>query len=281
VTTRALVLGGGGVAGIAWEIALLAALAERGADVTDADVVVGTTAGSVVGTLLRTGPGLAELETRQLAPVSAAEPAPQFDGAAMMTELAAVLAGVTDQQEARARVGALALRSTVPEAERRAVMAARIGEPAWPDRRLVVTAVDAGDGSFHAFDADSGVPLLDAVSASCAVPLVWPPVTIGGRRYMDGGMHSIANAGLAAGCDRVLVVAPFAGTPGSPLGPGLDEEVAGLRKGGAEVHVVLADDAALAAFGTNPLDPATRRPSARAGRAQAERVADDVAGFGR
>jgi NTE family protein len=281
MTTRALVLGGGGVAGIAWEIALLAALAERGVDVRDADVVVGTSAGSVVGTLLRTGPGLAELETRQLAPVSAAEPAPQFDGTAMMTELAGALAGVTDQQEARARVGALALRSTVPEAERRAVMAARIGEPAWPDRRLVVTAVDAGDGSFSAFDAGSGVPLLDAVSASCAVPLVWPPVTIGGRRYMDGGMHSIANAGLAAGCDRVLVVAPFAGTPGSPLGPALDEEVAGLREGGAQVHVVLADDAALAAFGTNPLDPATREPSARAGRAQAERVADDVSAFWR
>jgi NTE family protein len=160
-------------------------------------------------------------------------------------------------------------------------MAARIGEPAWPDRRLVVTAVDAGDGSFSAFDAGSGVPLLDAVSASCAVPLVWPPVTIGGRRYMDGGMHSIANAGLAAGCDRVLVVAPFAGTPGSPLGPGLDEEVAALREGGAQVHVVLADDAALAAFTTNPLDPASRAPSARAGRAQAERVADEVSAFWR
>ena len=88
-------------------------------------------------------------------------------------------------------------------------MVARIGEPAWPEKRLVVTAVDTGDGTFRALDADSGVALVDAVAASCAVPLVWPPVTIGDRRYMDGGMHSIANAGLAAGCDRVLVVAPF------------------------------------------------------------------------
>jgi NTE family protein len=279
VSTRALVLGGGGVAGIAWEIGLLAALAERGVDVRAADLVVGTSAGSVVGTLLRTGPDLAELETRQLAPVTAAELAPQFDGTAMMTEIAGALAGVTDAQEARARVGALALRSTVPEVERRAVIAARIGEPAWPDGRLLVTAVDTGDGSFRAFDAGSGVPLVDAVAASCAVPLVWPPVTIDGRRYMDGGMHSITNAGLAAGCDRVLVVAPFAGTPGSPLGPGMDDEVAGLRQGGARVHVVLADDDALAAFGANPLDPATREPSARAGRAQAARVADELAAF--
>jgi NTE family protein len=276
VSTRALVLGGGGVAGIAWEIGLLAALAEQGLDVRDADLVVGTSAGSVVGTLLRTGPDLAELEARQLAPAAGELPV-QFDATDMMTRVATALAGVTDQQEARARVGALALETpTVPEADRRAVIAGRIGEPDWPAGRLVVTAVDTADGTFAAFDGSDGVALVDAVAASCAVPLVWPPITIGGRRYMDGGMRSIANADLAAGCERVLVVAPFAGTPGSPLGPGLDEEVAGLRKDGARVEVVLADDAALAAFGTNPLDPATREPSARAGRAQAARVLDAV-----
>jgi NTE family protein len=131
--------------------------------------------------------------------------------------------------------------------------------------------VDAADGSFAAFEAGSGVALVDAVAASCAVPLVWPPITIGGRRYIDGGMRSVTNADLATGCDRVLVVAPFV-PPDSPLGPTLDQEVAGLRDGGARVEVVLADDAALQAFGTNPLDPATRAPSARAGRAQAARV---------
>jgi NTE family protein len=277
VTTRALVLGGGGSAGIAWEIGLLAGLAEHGVHLGDADLVVGTSAGSVVGTLLRTGPGLAELEARQLGPVPAAEPRPDFDAAAMMGEIAGALAGVTGQQEARARVGALALRSTVPEAERRAVIASRIGEPDWPDRRLVVTAIDTADGTFRAFDATSGVPLLDAVAASCAVPLVWPPMTLDGRRYMDGGLRSVTNADLAEGCDRVLVVAPFAGVPG-PLGPSLDEEVAGLREH-AEVHVVVADEASLRAFGANPLDPATRAPSARAGRAQAGQVHDAVRAF--
>jgi NTE family protein len=276
MTARALVLGGGGVAGTAWEIGLLAALAEHGVDVRDADLVVGTSAGSVVGTLLLTGPDLAELEARHLAP-AAAEPTPRFDATVMMTRIAEALAGVTDDQQARARVGALALDTpTVPEAERRAVIAGRIGEPGWPEHRLVVTAVDTADGSFAAFDAGSGVALVDAVAASCAVPLVWPPVTIGGRRYMDGGMRSITNADLAAGCDRVLVVAPFPGTPGSPLGPGLEQEVAGLREAGARVEVVLADDAALQAFGTNPLDPATRAPSARAGRAQAGRALELV-----
>jgi NTE family protein len=279
VSTRALVLGGGGIAGIAWEIGLLAGLAEEGVDVRDADLVVGTSAGSIVGTLLRTGADLAELYERQLGPVPPTEKRTDFDATEMMTAIGAALAGVTDAQGARARVGALALQAaTVPEEERRATIRARIGEPAWPDRRLLVTAVDAHDGAFSAFDADSGVPLLDAVAASCAVPLVYPPITIGGRPYIDGGMRSIANADLAAGCDRVLVVAPFAGAPGSPLGPSLDDEVAGLREK-AEVHVVLADEVALRAFGTNPLDPATREPSAVAGRAQVPAVVEHLRTF--
>ena len=278
MTTRALVLGGGGVAGIAWEIGLLAGLAEQGIDVRDVDLVVGTSAGSIVGTLLRGGDDLPGLYGRQLEPATA-ERRVDFDGLAMMTAIGQALEGVNGEEEARARVGALALRAaTVPETERRAVIETRIGDPAWPARRLVVTAVDTADGSFHAFDADSGVALLDAVTASCAVPTVWPPITIGGRRYMDGGMRSVTNADLAAGCDRVLVVAPFPAAPGSPLGPGLDDEVARLRDG-ADVHVVLADDTALRAFGTNPLDPATREPSARAGHAQASAVADAVRTF--
>jgi NTE family protein len=279
MSTRALVLGGGGIAGIAWEIGLLAGLVAEGVDVGDADLVVGTSAGSIVGTLLRTGPDLAELYERQLGPVPSTERLTEFDATAMMTTIGAALAGVTDPQEARARVGALALQAaTMPEEERRATIRARIGEPAWPDRRLVVTAVDAHDGAFSAFDADSGVPLLDAVAASCAVPLVYPPITIGGRRYIDGGMRSIANADLAAGYDKVLVVAPFAGAPGSPLGPSHEDEVAELRKT-AEVHVVLADELALGAFGTNPLDPATRGPSALAGRAQVAAVVEHLRAF--
>jgi NTE family protein len=279
VTTRALVLGGGGIAGIAWEIGLLSGLAEAGVDLAEADLVVGTSAGSIVGTLLRTGPALAELYERQLGPVPPTEKRVDFDGTAMMTAIGTALAGVSDPQEARARVGGLALEAaTMPEEERRAVIGARIGEPAWPDRRLVVTAVDAHDGSFSAFDAGSGVALLDAVAASCAVPMVYPPITIGERRNIDGGMRSITNADLAAGVEKVLIVAPFPGTPGSPLGPSADDEVAELRKT-ADVHVVLADETALAAFGTNPLDPATREPSARAGRAQAGAVVEAVREF--
>jgi NTE family protein len=277
--TRALVLGGGGIAGIAWELGLLSGLAAAGIDVRDADLVVGTSAGSVVGTLLRTGTDLEEAHAAQLGPVPATERAVQFDVASFFAAFAEALAGVSGQQEARARIGALALRAqTMPESERRAVIGARIGSPEWPDARLVVTAIDTADGEFLAIDRDTGFPLLDAVAASCAVPGVYPPITIGDRRFMDGGLRTATNADLAAGYDRVLVVAPMAGMAGSPLGPSLDEELATLRRDG-EAHLVLADDTALAAFGTNPLDPATREPSARAGRAQAERIAEEVRSF--
>ncbi|RBY85855.1 patatin-like phospholipase family protein [Blastococcus sp. TF02A-26] len=278
-TSRALVLGGGGIAGVAWEIGLLSGLAVQGVDVRSADLVVGTSAGSVVGALVRGGHDLEQLYATQLQPVPPDEPTVDVDLVALMTGIGAALAGAAGEQEARARVGELALHAdTVPEADRRAAIASRIGEPAWPAERLVVTAVDTADGAFTTFDAGSGVPLLDAVTASCAVPGVWPPITVGGRRYMDGGMRSATNADLAVGCDRVLVVAPVEGFADSPLGPGLAAELDELRRGSA-VHLVVADDLARAAFGANPLDPRTREPSARAGRAQADAVLAGVREF--
>lgn len=279
MTTRALVLGGGGEAGVAWEVGLLAGLAGRGVDLRDADVVIGTSAGAIVGTLLLSGADLQELYARQLGPVSAPARRVGVDGAAMMAAFGEALAGATEEREARVRLGALALRSaSVSEAERRASTESRIGNPVWPSTRLVVTAVDSADGSLRTFEAGSGVPLLDAVAASSAAPMFWPPITIGGRRFMDGGMRSPTNADLATGYDKVLVVAPFAGSADSPLGPDLDEEVARLRER-AEVHVMLADRTALPAFGPALMDPGTREPSARAGRAQGDHAADAVRAF--
>lgn len=279
MTTRGLVLGGGGIAGIGWEIGLLSGWAAEGIDVRATDLVVGTSAGSIVGTLLRTEPDLQALYERQLAPIVDAEPRVQFDGMAMMSAFAEALAGASGQQEARARIGDLAVKaSTVSEAERRVVIASRIGDPEWPAQRLVVTAVDTADGEFVAFDASAGVRLLDAVAASCAVPGVWPPITVGGRRCMDGGMRSVTNADLLTGCEKGLVVSPTSGFPNSPLGPTLEQEIEILRRD-ADVQVVLADQAALAAFGTNPLDPMTREPSARAGRAQAAATLDLARAF--
>ena len=180
--------------------------------------------------------------------------------------------------EFRRRVGALALAAekaglTPSEQERLDVIGSRLVGTDWPDRPLVLTAVDAETGEFSAFDRDSGVPLLKAVAASCAVPGVYPPVTIDGRRYVDGGMRSAANTDLAAGYDRIVVLAPIPRGVGPMASVG--RHVAGL--GGARVAVVSPDAASRTAIGRNVLDPAARAPSARAGRAQAASVAEQVA----
>ena len=141
----------------------------------------------------------------------------------------------------------------------------------WPDRTLRVTAVDVATGEFRTFDRDAGVPLVRAVAASCAVPGVWPPVTIDGRRYMDGGIRSGANADLAAGYDRVVVLAPLP----RGFGTGAARQVEALRAA-ARVELVSPDADALKAFGRNVLDPARRADAARAGLAQAASVVERV-----
>jgi NTE family protein len=140
----------------------------------------------------------------------------------------------------------------------------------WPQRRLLVTAVDAESGEFVVYDRDSGVSLVDAVGASCAVPGVWPPVTIAGRRMIDGGVRSVANADLAAGCERIVVIAPISSGGGRIRS--VAAQAAALRDS-AEVLVISPDRDARQAFGRNVLDPARRAPAARAGHAQAAAVA--------
>ncbi|MGY1744049.1 patatin-like phospholipase family protein [Blastococcus sp. SYSU D00695] len=272
---RALVLGGGGITGIAWEIGVLAGLAEAGVDLDGADLVVGTSAGSVVGAQVTSGTDLAQLYARQLEPPSA-------ERAARMTRMTVarytweMLRSRRDDAAFRRRVGALAMAAadagrTPTEQQRLAVVASRLVGTEWPDAPLVVTAVDAETGEFRTFDRDSGVPLLHAVAASCAVPGVYPPTTIDGRRYIDGGMRSAANADLAEGYDRVVVLAPI--VRGSGLMAGVDAQVTGMV---ARVAVVSPDEASRRAIGANVLDPAARRPSAEAGRAQAAAVAAQV-----
>ena len=268
--TDALVLGGGGVAGIAWMTGLLAGLAEAGHDVTGADVVIGTSAGSTVAAQLGSALDLEKLYARQADPELQTNEIPaDIDLATFGAQLGQVLEGATTPTQIARAVGRFALAAeTVPEAARRAVIETRLPSHEWPARTLKFVAVDAESGAARVFDRDSGVDLIDAVAASCAVPGVWPPVSIDGRRYVDGGVRSNDNADLAAGATRVLVVAPMGTTPLIPALPLLTEAVAGLRAAGAEVAIIEPDEESVAAIGTSPLDPSTRTPAAEAGRAQ-------------
>ena len=193
-------------------------------------------------------------------------------GAGLLLRYGLVLAATSVPAKRRARMGKIAVRAAaVDEAKRIAVIESRLPVREWPDTLLRITAVDVATGDFRAFDRDTGVPLVLAVAASCAVPGVWPPVTIEGQRYMDGGVRSGANADLAAGYERVVVVAPL------PRGMGASAftEVTKLRES-ARVELVVPDEAARKSFGRNVLDPARRPAAARAGLAQSASVIDRV-----
>ncbi|MFJ9769264.1 patatin-like phospholipase family protein [Streptomyces erythrochromogenes] len=272
----ALVLGGGGLTGVGWECGILYGLARAGVDLTTADLVVGTSAGSVVGAQLTSGRFSAqELYERQLGDATG-EIAAKLGAGVLARYALAMVRSRRDAAAYRRRVGAMALAAdTGPEAERRKVLAARLVRDEWPERRLLVTAVDALTGELKAFDRESGSGLIDAVAASCAVPGVWPPVTVGGRRFIDGGIRSATNADLAAGCARVVIIAPIA--LGSGLVPAPAAQAARLRAAGAKVLLITPSAAARKAFGRNVLDPARRDPAARAGLAQAADHAAEAA----
>jgi NTE family protein len=271
------VLGGGGVTGIAWEVGLLTGLREGGADVSGADLVIGTSAGSAVGAVVASGEDLDELYAEQTSPPPADDTGAVFGAREAVTLLTLMLLPGSGRTKRR-RIGQAARRAHPgPADDQVEVFASRLrlpdgSLPAWPERDLKITAVEAGSGSFTVFDKHSGVDLVHAIAASCAVPLVWPAVEIGGRHYVDGGMRSAANADLAAGCDVVLAVVPLWRAMGRYHS--LPEQ---LRRTGARRTAWIApDEASLAAIGRNMLDPSLRMGAARAGRAQGLRMAAEV-----
>jgi NTE family protein len=274
VGKRALVLGSGGLTGIAWELGLLTGLAERGIDLTGAELVVGTSAGSVAGAQITSGTPLTELYQAQLVP-------PNGDISASMSrrlQLRYVSAVLLSRNGARARLrlGRISLASPVlAEEVRREVIAARLPVHDWPSQRLLITAVDAETGEPTVFSAGGDAGLIEAVAASCAVPGVWPPVLISGRRWMDGGMRSSANADLAAGYERIVVLAPIA--QGFRALPSASRQCRALTAAGHTVALVTPDQQALAAIGRNMLSPTQAAPAAQAGRAQAAAAAQALA----
>lgn len=278
-------LAGGGIAGIAWETGILRGIADESPltaqRLVESDVLVGTSAGSTVAAQISSGCSLAALFDRQVA-----EASPEIDpgvdiGAITELFLDALREPRTpgwDRTRGRLqRIGAVALATdTVPEQVRREVIAQRLPTHQWPDRALRIVAIDTATGELVVFDRDSGVGLVDAVAASCAVPGAWPPVTIAGRRYMDGGVNSSVNVEVAGDCDMAVVLVPAGADAPSPFGPGPAAEIAGFA---GQTFSVFADENSLAAFGANALDPRCRIGSARAGRAQGRREAQAVGRF--
>lgn len=285
----ALVLGGGGSAGNAWLIGVVAGLAEAGLDITDADLIIGTSAGATAAAQITTADprSLFRDVTTPSAPPSprAARPRPVL-GRDHLASYRRTIASSADAADLRRRMAASvhADASTgAPTSDQwRATVAGRLPAGAqWPRQRVIITAVDARTGEPVMFDRDSGIDLVDAVAASCAGGFAFQ---IGGEAFIDGGYRRNAdNADLAAGYARVLALSPLGGRSLTPLewGTHLAAQIAELDASGSVVATVFPDEDARAAFGENMMNPSTRIPAARAGYAQGVARARELSQFWR
>jgi NTE family protein len=277
---RALVLGGGGVAGIAWMSGLLFGLSEKNIDLRQADLILGTSAGAAVAAQLGSQLSLQQLFRRQTDPALQTREIIPDPHLRQQLEDALPAIVMLDRAESARRIGHLALHApTIAEAERRSVVAERLPTHTWPDRPLRMVAVDTETGEARTFDRYAATELVDAVAASCAVPGIWPPVTIHGRRYMDGAVRSADNADLAQGYARILILSPSGAKPGEIFGIPLQEQLEILESAGAVTYIIEPDNSSSNAIGINALLPETRRPAAEAGRSQGHAIARHLAPF--
>ncbi|MFC5582023.1 patatin-like phospholipase family protein [Rhodanobacter terrae] len=293
---RALVLHGGGSAGNAWEIGVIAGLFDAGLDVTEADLIIGASAGSTAAAQI-----MGANPTELLAAILSAAPqqrpgrggpeggrGPIGPAANHMEITSRIIAAAEDAVDMRRRMGAAALDMDAAsdgsgQARWRAVVAARLPGQRWPERPLFITAVDAHTGEPVVFDRHSGVDLVDAVAASTSNGFGVPPYSIGGNRYIDGGYRRNENADLAAGYARMLVLSPFGGRSRHPpeWGMQLAAQVDELRAGGSRVETIFPDGDSLNAFGVDMMDLSARPPAARAGYNQGRALAGQLTEFWR
>jgi len=287
---RALVLGGGGSTGNAWLIGVLAGLAEAGTEVTGADLTIGTSAGATAAAQCA-GATPADLYPGTLqvpaAPPAAAPPAsaPAPGGApSALDRILAVVEASTDLPDMRRRMSAAAMghdaeRGAEHSARWRSIVARRLPCTRWPQRRIVLTAIDARTGEEALLDRDSGLDLVDAVAASCSSG---PAYQVGEKRFIDGGFRCGAeNADLAAGHGRVLVLAPLGGRSlhARAWGTHLEDQVAQLRAQGSAVRVVIPRPEAQHLFGAAAMTAALRPDAAREGHRQGTLLAEEIAAF--
>jgi NTE family protein len=242
---RSLVLGGGGIVFVAWLGAYLGELANRGVAVGDADRIVGTSAGSVLATVVAAGHldrfgRMFRLLSRSPALVARLAPAASLKPSQQRALDLFERAQDAEPATIRAIGAALAAATPGPNLLPTSVFL-MLQTRRWPDDRLVLSAVDAYTGERLALIRASGAPLLRAVAASASVPGLFAPQPVLDRRCMDGGVSGTGtHTDLVAGCERARVF-PLAGAllePRLTIRPDSTErELAALRAAGTAVEV--------------------------------------------
>jgi NTE family protein len=278
-----LVLGAGGITGIAWLAGAVRALEQHtGWDASSAGILAGTSAGAVVATVLAANHDPCDLLVygEQPATLKAAiaranrgrDPEPRTLPLPVSLRL-----GVSGLLNPGTRRLSGFLPTGVVSGDEIRGLTNEAAATGWPTRgELWLNACDAESGRHVIFGrrGTPEVPLADAVVASCAVPSYYRPVSIDGRRYIDGGIRSLTNADLLADqeCDIVIVMSPFSSTQRGPL---LDtalfgvprraaaiqtaREVARLREAGSQVVCIQPNSADIKAMGLNPMERAHSR----------------------
>jgi NTE family protein len=255
-----LILGGGGVVGVAWELGVLAAITtDAGWNPARATVIAGTSAGSMAGAITALGRDLPAIAARRTAgvtmPDASAGPGRPAATSAVSPELLDLMRPGTATAAERARAVGRMARAAQPVMDG-AAYRAFIGSslPAeWPAGDLRLTTIDCETGETVLLDSGSGMDLIDAVAASCAVPAYFPTVQYKGRHFTDGPRGPYI-AALAAELGLQAIV--FVGLR-LPFMAGADEhaELDALAAGGMPVARV-TDGPAFAAAGVDLMDPA-------------------------
>ncbi|MHB1534775.1 MAG: patatin-like phospholipase family protein [Acidimicrobiales bacterium] len=287
--SRALVLGGGGPVGIAWEAGLVVGFRAAGVELGEADLVVGTSAGSVVGAHLTAGSDLEALVRFGMpGPALAAGGGMEQALERFMLAAAEALAHPGTPEQARAQLGRFAVEAAPMPEEAFLAAFVELEGLGWP-KRFACTAVDVASGEFVVWDRSTGADLVRAVASSCAVPGIFPPITIGGKTYMDGGMRTALNADVVAGQEQVLVISVMA-----LLGPEVvsdpllarlnaerDREFSTLAAAGSRVEVIEPDAEflELSGWGMHLMDFGRADAAFDAGQRLAQAQTARVAGF--
>jgi NTE family protein len=248
INEKALVLGGGGITGIAWESGVLAGLIDSGILVNHADKILGSSAGSYVGSILANGQNM-KTYYEQLANNRDNADNAQLDPSLFELWREAFVQGKTDEQVIGKYLGDIINKSpsTVSFEERERSVRKRIGNVDWTPQ-LEITAINAKTGTLESFNETSDISLIEAVMASGAVPGIWPHVDMLGASWIDGGMISSTNARLMANYKDIIILAPLDQKQG--LVPSVYEDVETLKTN-SNVTLITPDQDSRNIIGTN------------------------------